>query len=279
MLRRSLTALLGATILIAGNTLWASSAFAGDGWGHVDCDENPTAPGCDVSVGAPGTPADGGGSGGDSAGSGSTGGQEPTCTWERVEPQASPPVGAGGGAWYERMCQIGTGMAVSPPVWHETTDPRAVAQEAVSRLRLPAPAIRTNPDSASLLVHVPVWLWVDDSTWGDRRATASVPGMSVTAIATPTRVTWSTGDGGSRQCGKGTPWVAGADPASASPDCGHTYTSPSRGSAGGTYTVTATITWRVTWSGGGTSGTEPDLTSTASVPVQVIEASAVNTNS
>jgi hypothetical protein len=41
--------------------------------------------------------------------------------------------------------------------------------------------------------------------------------------------------------------------------------------------VTATITWQVTWAGGGATGAEPALTSTASVQVAVVEPSAVNT--
>jgi hypothetical protein len=126
-------------------------------------------------------------------------------------------------------------------------------------------------------VYIPTWLWIDSSVWAPRSATASLAGLSVTAVGTPTKVTWSTGDGGRADCGRGTPWTVGTDPKNASPDCGHTYTVPSRDAAGGKYTVTAAITWQVTWAGGGATGTEPALTSTASVQVQVIESSAVNT--
>ncbi|SRR6266536_1032306 len=60
-------------------------------------------------------------------------------------------------------------------------------------------------------------------------------------------------------------------------DCGHVNSDLSRTVSGGRYTVTATITWQVTWSGGGATGTEPALTSTASVQVAVVESAAVNT--
>jgi hypothetical protein len=93
----------------------------------------------------------------------------------------------------------------------------------------------------------------------------------------PARSAWSTGDGDTVTCGKGTAWTPGANPEAASPDCGHVYPDPSRTVSGGKYTVTATITWQVTWSGGGATGTEPALTPTASVQVAVVESAAVNT--
>jgi len=93
----------------------------------------------------------------------------------------------------------------------------------------------------------------------------------------PARSAWSTGDGDTVGCGEGTAWTPGADPEAVSPDCGHVYSDPSRTVSGGRYTVTATITWRVTWSGGGARGTEPALTSTAGVQVAVVESAAVNT--
>ncbi|MGI5213358.1 hypothetical protein [Plantactinospora sp. CA-290183] len=266
----------------------------------VNCVTNPTHPSCTIAIEEPGGSE--GGSGGGSSGCRNWQGQAIPCN--------IPGKGwyGGDGCWYKRAEGLDLAAAeafggkVSPPdAWYVGScgdpitnfwpasyiryrvfggDPaiELLAQEAVRHLRLPAPQIRLNPATDfPQVVYVPTWMWVDEAVWSPRRATASLAGLSVTAVGTPTAVTWSTGDGGSRQCGRGTPWRAGTNPASASPDCGHTYTSPSRGGAGGAYTVTATITWRVTWSGGGTSGTEPDLTSTAGVAVQVVEASAVNT--
>ena len=152
-----------------------------------------------------------------------------------------------------------------------------LVQEALRRLQLPAPAIRVNPTPpAAQLVFVPTWFWLDASSWGARSATASVPGLTVTATAKPTWVVWSTGDGGSETCnGPGSPWRDGTDPKAASPDCGHVYTQQSgRGGFG----VSATVTWSVSWVGGGTSGTEPALTSTSSTQLIVAESPTVNTN-
>jgi hypothetical protein len=154
-----------------------------------------------------------------------------------------------------------------------------LAHEAIKRLRLPAPQIHASPDAgASQVVFVPTWLWVEPGTFTQRSATASLGGLSVTAVAKPIKASWETGDGATVICrGGGTAWVPGTDPAAVSPDCGHTYTTTSRSQSGGKYTLRATITWDISWSGGGQTGAEPALTSTSSVQVLVSEASAVTT--
>jgi hypothetical protein len=42
--------------------------------------------------------------------------------------------------------------------------------------------------------------------------------------------------------------------------------------------VTVTVTWAVTWTGGGETGTEPDLQATETTAFRVAESQAVNTN-
>ncbi len=184
-------------------------------------------------------------------------------------------------AWYEGTCLDAATGTIFPivrlRVFGTPPGQALLVDEAVRRMRLPAPVIHVNPaPPAAQLVFVPAWLWVDSSSWGTRSATAAVPGLSVTATAKPVKVVWSTGDGGSVTCGgAGTPWAAGTDPMAASPDCGHTYQRPSGSSS---FTLRATITWSVSWTGGGLSGTEPALTSTATVPLTVAESLAVNTS-
>ncbi|MGY0234030.1 hypothetical protein [Longispora urticae] len=81
----------------------------------------------------------------------------------------------------------------------------------------------------------------------------------------------STGDGSTVNCGgPGTAWTTAVGPSASSPTCGHTYT------RAGTYTLTATVTWDVSWTGGGTSGTVPALTTTASLTLVVVESQALN---
>jgi hypothetical protein len=256
----------------------AGAARAGDGVGGVDCQQHPDAAECNVDVGTLGSPGDGGGTGGNGDGSGDSSGGADHCYYQLAAAQSPRPAGAAAGAWYVQICIIGDGKggnSQSPPMWiaqAPQVDPAVLARSARAKLQLPVPAIRTNPDASTtnVLVTIPVWLWVDSSAWGARSATASVPGRSVTATATATKVVWQLGDGTSVLCGQGTAWTSGTDPAEASPTCGHSYLKP------GNLTLTATVTWTLTWAGGGQSGTVPDLTTTAQTAVHVAEAPALN---
>jgi hypothetical protein len=121
------------------------------------------------------------------------------------------------------------------------------------------------------IVYLPTWVWLDESSWGSRSATASVPGLSITATATASRLVLTTGDGTTVTCtDHGTAWASGMNADGPSPTCGHTYTRP------GSFTLTATVTWTVTWAGGGQTGAVPDLVTTAAQTVGVTEAQALN---
>ncbi|HWO67482.1 MAG TPA: hypothetical protein VNO31_46360 [Umezawaea sp.] len=171
-----------------------------------------------------------------------------------------------------------------PPVWiaegrqPDTAllpSPGDLAQVARKQLRLPSPSIAANP-AGDQLVNLPTWMWLSGG-WGPVSATARVPGVSVTAIATPTSVTWAMGDGSTVHCtGAGTPYTAGTDPTAPSPDCGHVYRRSSANQAGQAYPVTATVHWTVTWSGAGQGGTFPDLATTDNATFRVAESHALN---
>jgi hypothetical protein len=121
-------------------------------------------------------------------------------------------------------------------------------------------------------------MWLDRSGWNAVSATAAAGGVAVRAVATPTQVTWSMGDGGAVTCtGPGTPFPAGGDPKAGSPDCGYTYRTSSTASPGGTYTVTAAVRWDVTWAGAGQAGAFPGLTTTSAAQVRVITVPALTT--
>ena len=132
-----------------------------------------------------------------------------------------------------------------------------MAAQAINQLPIQGPQIETAPNSAgSGLVGLPVWLWtaVSGATWGPTSATASVPGLSVTATARATKIEWDMGDGHSVTCANpGTPYAAsfGGQP---SPTCGYVYTASSHGTSGGRFTITGVTTWQVDWAGGGESG-------------------------
>jgi hypothetical protein len=157
----------------------------------------------------------------------------------------------------------------------------ALVQQAYRYLPLPAPQIGVNPPvGRNQLVNLPSWLWITPETWGARSATASVPGLSATATATPVSVTWTMGDGHQVVChSPGTPYRAGDPPGAASPDCGYTYRSSSAGQPGERYEVSAATRWRITWTATGvinTSGTLPDLLRTSSIDLRVAEVQTIN---
>ncbi|KPM55465.1 ATP/GTP-binding protein [Frankia sp. R43] len=202
-----------------------------------------------------------------------------------VQTVASQP-GQGPGAWYLYQCTTdGVRDALyRPPVWladppapGPAVDPEALAAQARDHLGLAGPAISMSP-VRDQLVRLPTWLWLDTAGWNPVAATAAAGGVSVTAVARPVAVDWSMGDGGTVTClGPGTPFPAGADPKSASPDCGYTYTHRSLDEPGGTFTLTATVRWDVTWAGAGQTGAFPGLTTYSTVQARVIDIPALVT--
>lgn len=195
--------------------------------------------------------------------------------------------GQGPGAWYIYKCSgsgFGDGM-FHAPIWipegqqpgsAPLPSPAELAQIARSQLRLPSPKIAANP-RGDQLVTLPTWLWLS-SGWDQQSATAAVPGVSVTAVAKPTSLVWSMGDGSTVTCRSGgTPFPAGGDPKASSPDCGHTYRASLAGQANDAYPVSATVHWAISWSGAGQAGTFPDMTTTASAAFRVAESQALNT--
>lgn len=191
------------------------------------------------------------------------------------------------GAWYLWRCS-GDGFRDSlyrPPVWIPDGEqgpgaagpsPAELAEQARERLRLPGPAVGASP-VGDQLVNLPTWLWLVGD-WAPIEATASVPGVSVTARAVPESATWVMGDGSEVVCrGSGTPYAPGVDAASPSPDCGHTYRLSSAGEPGEVFTASVTVSWTVTWAGAGDGGTFPDLTTTGEVAFRVAESQALVT--
>lgn len=300
MLTPARTMLLVAT-LVSAVAVWTGAASA-DGTGPVTCD--PQVQTCDVVVGGGGTTSPG-------SSGGSSGGRVcrdkhdnhvvrcwradlgwfgyDGCYYKSqrmsadelaaidAKPNSKP------GVWYMQNCFIDPTEVIAnvslvyrnnPPA----PVPEVVALHAVSRLVLPKLTTVASP-TGTQLVRLPSWWWSAPSSWRVQSATASVPGISVTATATPVKAVWNPGDGtGEVTCaGAGTPWKPGTDPLASSPTCGHTYARSSASAEGGAFTLTATVVWRVTWVGGGTSGTEPDLRTTTTVPVRVGESQTVIT--
>jgi len=252
MLRRLLLILSACIVCVLAS---ASPALAGGGQGWVTCH----GAGCSLTAQDDGSPA---GTGTAAHLNGPGGGSKSGCFTDAATIACPLPVPGGPGA-------PPGGLPVSPAV---------LAQTAVKHLGLQPPLIEASPPvGVDQLVNVPTWLWLA-GPWNPVHATAAVPGVSVTATAVPQLVTWRMGDGSVVVChGPGTPFTAGDNPDASSPTCGHTYRESSASAPGGVFTVTATITWKVTWAGGGGRGAFGGLTTTATVQMPVAESQAIVT--
>jgi hypothetical protein len=287
-------------VLAVGIGLAVPTAAHADHFGDASCSASTPRPGCDITAGTPGQSArpTSGGRTSDGKCHNPSGAVIPCernggwagsdgCYYQPLNPSPATiaalggqPAGAGG--WYQRICYTDTGattQSLGGPTWiaggPPVLSPAVLARQARARLNLPNVVIRLNP-SGTQLVNLPIWLILERSSWTAQSATASVPGVSVTATARPVKATWSMGDGSTVVCaGPGTAWKPGTDPATASPDCGYTYRRSSAGASGARFTITVTVAWIVTWAGGGESGTIPGLTTAGTLRVPVQESQAV----
>lgn len=294
-----------AVLVSAASLLVPSMAYADGATGGVTCGAGDSRPECNVNAGTPGRPGHGGDNQGGSGGRGGDGkcrnpaGKEIPCEreggwagadgcyYQPSNPPASVIDAVGGqpdgeGGWYLKVCYNDDGTTTAGlggPVWiagaPPVVSPEVLARQARAKLRLPEVVITLNPPGDQL-VNLPVWLALDPSSWKPQSATASAGAVSVTATARPVKVVWSMGDGSRHTCeGPGTAWTRGTDPRASSPDCGHVYRHSSAGTGSGSYTVSATVTWEVTWAGAGQTGTVPGLETTGQVQTRVQESQTV----
>jgi hypothetical protein len=183
---------------------------------------------------------------------------------------------------------LGEGMGILPrfdgekPKKSKTKHKRkvsveVVARRAVEKLALPKPVIRTSPDEDDVqVVGIPTWMWVQRSTWLPVTETAEVPGLRVTATASPRKAVWSMGESGAVTCtGPGTPYSGKFRPEEPSPDCGYTYRMSSLAEPGRVFAVSVQVTWDVEWRGGGRGGRVPGLVIAAERAIEVDEVQAV----
>lgn len=275
---------LGIAAGVLASIFAATGARAGGGdggfWGRVQCGDT-SKPGCAVKAGSPDR------RGSEARRRANVSAAPEACVYRPLVVSAVTEAGLGGrppggGRWWTRACRrFGVGGAVvwdAVPVWlaaPPVVSAEALAAEAVSRLDLPEAAVGVSP-SGDQLVGLPSWFWVEGASWRPESATASVPGASVTAVATPVRATWSLGDGSVLVCqGPGTRWRPGMDPSAESPDCGYRYRRSSASLPGGMVRVRVVVAWSVRWAGAGGSGTVPGLVTAASRTVRVAESQAL----
>lgn len=171
-------------------------------------------------------------------------------------------------------------------VWREGDPPPAslvdaYRDQAYDETRIPGLGVNSAPsgsDDQPLVVNIDTWLWSSPALWGPVTANAGIPGVvEVTTTATPIVTQWDPGNGQPPVVcdGPGQPWSPDLG-AVAEPDCAVRYTSSSSTSPTGTFTLTRTTRWNVSWScapacGGGVL--DPILVSESrQVPVAEIQA-------
>lgn len=155
-------------------------------------------------------------------------------------------------------------------------DPEALARRAIARMNIPYPGLGTAPNQGKVgVVGQPAWFWATDTktSAGDAlTASASDQGLTVRVRAELTSVVVNPDDGGRRlRCpGGGLKYDTSYGASTPHGSCVHRYTKA------GTYDVSATAGWTITWTGGGRSGTI-DFPMTSTATVEVGEAQTVST--
>ena len=218
--------------------------------------------------------------------SGGNGGQPSDCTYEVGGASVTAELGPGGaqpGEWVFPECPNPAYPDALQPFWVVDAQAAAaavapvnsalLAEQAESQLGLGSPTLEMAPPPGSpQLVGVPTWLWLA-GPWQYRTASASAGPVTATATATPSKVVWDLGNGDSVTCdGPGTPY--NPDQPNATTDCSYTW------NEAGTYTVSATVYWSVTWTatgapGGGNLGLVAGAP--AATDVTATESQAINT--
>jgi len=195
------------------------------------------------------------------------------------------------------LCSVGNAQSIAQGVqWFATgqaptvatPDPAIVGAQAASELQLPTPSLALSPVTTGY-ANLAEWLAVTPSIWHLFTTSAQACNAggctTATATATPAIVTWNTGDGSVVTCnGPGTAYNPDLGAAAQSTNCSHTYRAtsanqpnPEGNPNSAAFTVTAAVTWVVTWSGpDGSAGVLPSLITQASTSLKVAQIESVN---
>ncbi|MEV4117637.1 hypothetical protein [Micromonospora sp. NPDC049645] len=266
----------------------------------------PDQPDCSVWDDEPGNPGDPGG-GGDNGGGGDDdggGGGGGVCQWngrtipcydedlgwfnsgdgcyyKLTEGPTEPPEGQ---QWYLQTCNGGdlgvqdTVLLADPPAgFGAPPNPEELARRALASISLlPAPlGVAPRKRVGPGLVGLPVWMWSEQNTnyFGPIHADETDRDVTVEITAAVDEIVWDMGNGDTVTCDDaGTEYKPKGERAGGtSPDCGY-----DRGyQKAGTYRVTATTYWTVTWHGGGQSGVIRVTRRSGIVPIQINELQVV----
>jgi hypothetical protein len=173
-----------------------------------------------------------------------------------------------------------------PPDLPAVPDARMLAELAYAQVDIPPLKAELNPKAQGQKVNLDTWVWLPAADLNPVSVTASLDGfasLSSTVTATPSRLTLDPGTAdavvhaGTAGCeigpdgAIGEPWEAGKK--GQQPPCGVTYLRAT--TARSSYTLSATLTWTITWEGSdGSGGPLPDgeFTTTQDLTVQEIQA-------
>ncbi|MCL4448565.1 MAG: hypothetical protein M1483_06415 [Actinobacteria bacterium] len=144
--------------------------------------------------------------------------------------------------WY----QTSTSTQTTTTQVIKTIQINQIVGSASSQMSPSPPTIGTAPTPQGI-VNLATWLWVVAQP--PISTTSSAQGVSVTAVATPTSITWNMGDGNQITCpypgwtyNPNLSWSMQQQTANEDGQaCFYTYTSP------GNYSITATVNWSVTY--------------------------------
>lgn len=154
-------------------------------------------------------------------------------------------------------------------------DAPTLARQAFRILPLDYPVPYTAPPRDSRhLAGVRTWMWIDPADYREVTATVEIPGLSVTATATPSSVRWKmTPDAETVTCdGPGKAYDPALPDGEQRSDCSYVY------QRSGIHTATVNIDWQVTWTASdGTAGALPPVTRGVSFPVTVEQRQAIIT--
>jgi len=256
--------------------LWPTSAYAGT---YPNCGPGETAsplPGgggiCIVATdpGSPGSPGDpgGGSTGGGDAHCYDQSGAEVPCTKDGLSwfgaphycyggverPQGHPPAGktADEGTWYECTLSSGGNAETDEAWWVEGAtptppDPAQLARTKLKELPLVAPTIHMAPQPPLMTyVGLPTWLWIDPGQWSNVTGSVTAGATTVSVVAKPVDVSWDLTEGTTSCDSAGRAWVKGMA-SDATTDCSYTFEKVSDFQPGGTFAVSAEITYQVDW--------------------------------
>ena len=271
---RKLVALLTSSAVLVASAVPAFADGTGDAW----TDGKNIGAGASTTNNGPSEPKNGGGT------------KKPACQWSRLDPEhaaiadrmaetgTGAAKGEGPGSWFRKTCTDARGSTATVIWVADRPDPKVLAEQAADRVPIPDVDIEMNPTpEQGAVVNVPTWLSINGASWRAVNAQAAAGGVVVTATAAPRRVVWDMGNGDRVTCpGPGTPYDAGRPSSEQSTDCSYTYRQSSARAAAGTFTVTATVVWEVSWTvtgaaGGGSLGTAP-RSQFVRLPVKEIQA-------